>query len=184
MKLNFVYKAVCRTNGKVHYGIHATEDPFYGTPHATDHFVSNNAELLKDIKQYGRDAITVESLQAFPSMDDATKLLKHYAPHRTYKHGNTEAQLGNKNALGTALSDVTKQKMSDAVKGEKNPFYDKQHSSQTLAELSVFRAQMKWINDGTAEKQIIKGDTIPKGWTLGRVKSKRSAKKTQPVNDE
>jgi len=184
MKLYVVYKAVCIVNQRVHFGVHLTSDPYFGTPFASDEFLPNNAELVADLRRYGRSAFAIESLQAFGSYQDAANLLQSLQPTKTYRHGNEEAQKGNKNALGYVPSEATKQKLSEALRGEKNPFFDRRHNEQTIAELSEFRSQMKWIHKDREEKQIIKGEEIPEGWTLGRAPSTRKRLKNKAKKQE
>jgi hypothetical protein len=55
--------------------------------------------------------------------------------------------------------------------GEKNAFYGKKHSAETLSVLSQHRRGVRWITDGATERQIPKDEPTPTNYRPGRLKS-------------
>ena len=174
MKLHFLYKSTNRVNGKVFYGIHASEDLAFGSKDSTDPYCGSNDEIMETLQKYGRNAFFVEAIHAFATLEEAQRILPRYAIHNTYKEMRG-APPGNTNALGYVTTPEISAKLSEIRKGEKNGFYDKEHSSETKEIMSEFRSQMKWITNGEEEKQILKTEAIPEGFVKGR-KKKKSAK--------
>jgi len=162
-------------NKRVHFGVYASDDLFFGTADSKDPFIGNNRELLEDLQRYGRNNFRMEVIHAFPTLEEANRALARFSSEKTYRHGNSESMLGKQNSLGVVRSEETKRKMSDAKRKENNPRYGKEISKETRELLSINRANLRWINDGREEKQIAKTDPILDGWKLGR-KPRRKAK--------
>ena len=177
MSFYILFKTTCRVNQRVYYGIHKTMDIFFGTTESSDPYVGDTTDINEDLSKYGRKAFIVETIHAY---DDETKAhvalrdIKKKLPPNAYNTNYAACKMGNEYALGVVRSDETKARMSAAVLGDKNAFYGKKHNDATKEVLSEYRKQMKWITDGSAEQQIVKGDAIPDGWKLGR-KPRRSA---------
>lgn len=171
---HFVYKTTNLVNNRVYFGIHYSNDPFFGTESYFDGFIGNTNEIANDLKQYGRKAFLVQSFEAFQNREHAERLLSgliaNPPPGSYHTNARSEAQKGLQNALGTVRSEEFKAAASERTMGEGNPFYGKQHSTETKSVLSDFRTQMKWINNNIIEKQIAKSDNIPDGFVRGRLK--------------
>jgi hypothetical protein len=177
---HFVYKTTNLVNRRVYFGIHNSSDIFFGTDAYTDGYIGNTIEMNNDLKQLGRRAFLVESIEAFTDRAHADRLLSSLIanppPGSYHTNARSEAQKGLQNALGTVRSEEFKAAASERTIGEGNPFYGKQHSTETKSVLSDYRAQMKWINNNIIEKQIAKSDNIPDGFERGRLKRSSTIK--------
>ena len=178
----FVYKTTNLVNNRVYFGIHQSSDIFYGTESYTDGFIGNTNEMNNDLRQYGRNAFLVQSIEAFSDRALADRTLAPLianAPQGSYHtNARSEAQKGLQNGLGAVRSEEFKAAASERNSGDGNPFYGKQHSTETKSVLSDYRTQMKWINNNIIEKQILKSDNIPEGFERGRLKRSSTLKVT------
>jgi hypothetical protein len=178
----FVYKTTNLVNKRIYFGMHYSSDIFFGTQEYIDGYIGNTIEMNSDLKQYGRKAFLVQSFEAFTDRAHAERLLSSLianAPPGSYHtNARSEAQKGLQNALGTVRSEEFKAAASERTIGEGNPFYGKQHSTETKSVLSDYRAQMIWINNNIIEKQIAKSDNIPDGFERGRLKRSSTIKVT------
>ena len=80
------------------------------------------------------------------------------------------------NRNGITHSDETRRKISDAQKGENNPFYGKTHSDEFKQKISKIQSGKgnsqfgtMWITNGASNLKINKTDNIPDGYYKGRV---------------
>jgi hypothetical protein len=175
-----VYKTVCLVNGRVYFGIHRTDDPFFGSESYFDGYVGDTLDINRDLKQFGRKAFHVDGIEAYTDRSTAERRLEPFvssAPVGSY-HTNvrSESQKGLQNALGAVRSEEFKQAAAERVKGENNPFYGQKHSEDTKTRLKEHRAGVIWINDLSVEKQIQKDAEIPDGWQRGRLKNNSTLK--------
>lgn len=115
-------------------------------------------------------------------------------------------KIGNKNMVGKTLSAEARAKISKANKGRKrgeafaqkrreamiayfsNPENRKRrsetsskmrHSTETKEKLKRIKRGMKWITNGTEDKQLFGGAEIPAGWRRGRTWRKSANKRRQ-----
>ena len=170
----FVFKTTNLVNGRVYYGIHKSDDVFFGSDMYFDGYVGDTKELNEDLKRFGRRAFVVEGIESFWQREQAERILDNILrngnpPGSYHTNARSESHKGLKNALGSVRTDEFKAQLSEKHSGEGNPFHGKEHSPDTKARLSEFRASMMWINDGDLEKQIPKADEIPSGWSRGRL---------------
>jgi len=173
LKMYFLYKTTNRVNGRVFYGVYASEDIFFGTEFAEDKYCGQNAELMRDVKALGRHNFSVEALHAFPIEAAAHLALERYSPKSDYKHGN----------IGAQFEQSRRDKISAALKGERNGSYGVKPSEETRKKISIQKGGTRWINDGERSRQIPKGDPTPEGWNDGRPKSlAEKVRKTQRLN--
>lgn len=64
----------------------------------------------------------------------------------TYKHSEETRLKMRLVHLGTRLSDEHKQKISESLKGDKNPFWGKHHSTETLEKVRESNSS-NWVGD-------------------------------------
>ena len=70
---------------------------------------------------------------------------------------------------GKKLSEETKLKISEAMKGENNPLYGKQLSEETKLKIGeAFKGKI-WINNGVISKRVQCDEDIPEGFSRGRL---------------
>ena len=173
MQFVILFKTVNRVNGRVYFGVHRTSDLFFGTRESIDAYCGNTADIYADIKRYGRKAFIVEAIQGFANEQEAQ-------PHLDRLIASADANSYNKPRVFT---EEHKKKIAESQTGEKNAMFGKSHSDDTLQQLSAYRSSIKWINDGTTEKQIGKEDVIPEGWNSGRLyKPRKKRNKNSSVD--
>ena len=68
---------------------------------------------------------------------------------------------------GKPKSEEHKKKLSEARKGEKNPFYGKTHSEETRKKWSEARKEMRWYNNGKINTMA---KECPEGFVPGRLR--------------
>lgn len=185
-----VYKTVNLVNGRVYYGIHKTDDVFFGSEMYFDGYIGDAKELNEDLKRYGRRAFVVEGIESFWQREQAQRILDNILangnpPGSYHTNARSESHKGLQNALGSIRTDEFKAQLAEKHSGEGNPFHGKEHTEETKSKLSEFRASMIWINDGNAERQIPKTEEIPAAWVRGRlprirVKGRAISKSTPP----
>ena len=169
-----LFRTINMVNGKSYYGVHKTQDLFFGTPDSNDPYVGDTKDINADLSKYGRAVFLVEAIHAYADLESAQRFLKKYTEKpgkNSYNipelpHGN----IGNTNPNGSVRSQAFKDNLSRLYKGESNNFYGEKHSEETIKLMSEFRMQTIWINDGFSERQILKTDSIPDGWERGRKK--------------
>lgn len=169
-----VFKTTNLVNGRVYFGIHKTDDPFFGSEMYFDGYVGDTKELNEDLKRFGRRAFAVEGIESFWQRDQAERILNNILingnpPGSYHTNARSESHKGLKNALGAVRTEEFKAQLSEKHSGEGNPFHGKEHSPDTKTKLSEFRASMMWINDENTERQIPKAEEIPSGWVRGRL---------------
>jgi hypothetical protein len=159
VKLYFLYKTTCMANKRVSYGVHASNDIFFGTEHATDPYVGKSIGILEDLERYGRAAFVVEAIHAFPLEADAMKALEQYKPSTTYV------------PPVITRSDEFKKNLSVTRMGEGNPMYGKKMSDSAKAAISEHRSKQRWVNNGSSERQQPSSEPLAAGYTYGRLKT-------------
>ena len=99
--------------------------------------------------------------------------------HNAYNKGKPKSDetrrkmKGNKNALGYRHTDEAKNKIAEAMKGEKNPNYGKRYSEEHKKKLSEAHKGntntkgMHWYNNGKENKLCYE---CPDGFVPGRIK--------------
>jgi hypothetical protein len=181
MKFYVVFKTINLVNGKMFYGMHSTDDLFYGTEYYTDPYIGLSAALLQDFKKYGRNMFEVYAIHAFTTEklaeDYLEKLLLQMVPHVYESELYYNKKFEGVNPGGYNLSEETKLKMSIAKTGIPRPEDVKQRISET-------KSGTIWINDGKIDKTHIPGEPVPEGWKLGRVFRKRKSKSKSVIVDE
>ena len=124
---NYTYMVTNNINGKVYVGSHSWKgeglDPnYYGSGTA----------ITRAVKKYGKDNFQVEVLYYYNTVEecraDEERILTEYdvknCPH-SYNCKNSAIGFTSEDMKGKTVSDETRQKLSQALKGENNPLYGK-----------------------------------------------------------
>jgi group I intron endonuclease len=140
-------------NGKSYVGITTRTVSRRWSEHC---FVPNSCGQLlnKAINKYGKDAFIIETIASAKTLKDLKEVEKQLINQNQTKvpHGynltdggdgvfgykfTEEAKKRNGDAKrGTKASEQTKKKMQESHLGEKNPFYGKKHTPETLKKMS------------------------------------------------
>ena len=130
--MGYVYKITNTVNGKAYIGISIHEPE---KRRIRDHLSGyGNRIIAKAVKKYGKDAFTYEILEANVFDEFLPELEVFYI-----EKFNTVAPHGYNLTSGGdhgIPSEETRQKMSEALKGEKHPLYGKRHSAETRQKMS------------------------------------------------
>jgi group I intron endonuclease len=144
--MNFVYLTTNLVNGKQYIGSHYTNN-------LNDNYLGSGKALHLAIRKYGRNNFKREILQECESIEEARRLEEHYIHtlNTLSPNGYNISEIGGSGITGKSWgvhSEITKQKIrksvtetlnkpevrqkiSEAISGEKNGFYNKQHSEET-----------------------------------------------------
>jgi len=151
-----VYKVTNRLNSKFYIGVHATED-------LNDSYLGSGIAIMRAVKRYGADNFDKEILHNYLCIEDMFAKEKEIVNEAFVTRRDTynmclggEGSRGHvmskegKEALcrlrtGSQHSDETKKKMSESHKGkkhwaygktgEKNHWFGKKHSSETIEKM-------------------------------------------------
>ena len=113
----------------------------------------------------------------------ASELIFMRGPEHSYLHNKgrtfseesrqkmSEAKRGENNPnFGKQLSEEHRQKIAEAHKGENNPFFGKHHSAETRQKMSKTRKAMLWWNNGILSTRS--RECPGEGWKRGRLRFK------------
>ena len=148
-------------NNRVHFGVYASSDLFFGTEYATDPYIGKAKEMHEDLAKYGRQAFHVVSLQAFTNEEEAFKALERYRPLGNYRPN-------------IVRTEEYKQAKREAYAGENAPRFGDKQPEEAKRKIAAYRATTMWINNGDEERVVSKSEPIPEGWARGRNKSLRT----------
>ena len=82
----------------------------------------------------------------------------------------SESLKGNKNMLGKHHTEDVKRKISESHKGKKVSDETKRKMSESLKGKNTWSANFKWINNGFENRYISLDEDIPEGFSRGRLK--------------
>ncbi len=94
-----------------------------------------NTLLGRAIRKYGLGSFEKEILLEAP-IKSLNKLERHYVAKFSTMSPNGY-NLSSGGGVGRTCSDITRKKMSEARKGDKNPNYGKKHSAETLEKIGA-----------------------------------------------
>ena len=169
------YKQYCKDYEKIENYEKAKAENFKGwhCHHRLETHTSDGERRLVDITQKELKALNMyyhrpaEELVFLPESE-----------HNAYQKGKpksaeTRKKLkGNKNALGHCVSEEAKNKIAEAMKGEKNPNYGKRYSEEHKKKLSEAHKGntntkgMHWYSNGKENKLCYE---CPDGFVPGRI---------------
>ena len=147
MRKSYVYKITCKITGEYYFGssFRAKRDSYWG----------KGRKIKEQISKYGKENFVKEILGEFDDRTIAHKVENDYIEqfinddkclnerleHKFRLYGEeSRAKIGAANAIanrGKTLSEEHRAKISDALRGEKNPMYGKTFSEEHRAKLSA-----------------------------------------------
>lgn len=147
----YVYKLTNKTNGKIYIGFHGPkkdllEDSYYGS----------GVLIRKAVEKYGKDNFDKEVLFVYETEEEAKEMERSIV---------NEEFLARKDVYNLALGGS-----GGGLLGEKNPFYGKTHSEETLQILSE-KGKERTHTEETKEKistSINKSEKYKSGITKDR----------------
>ena len=124
---HILYVTTNTINGMIYIGIHSTEN-------VDDGYLGSGDRLGRAIKKYGSENFFRETLEERDTREEVLQLEKERVTLEFTKHENTyNIAIGGLGGCGLVpVSDKTKKRMSESRTGEKNHFYGKRHSEETL----------------------------------------------------
>ena len=132
--MGYIYKITNTINDKSYIGIsiHPPEKS-----RVRDHLSGHGNRIISNaVKKYGRDAFTYEILEdnifleLLPDLE--ISYIKHYQTVAPFGYNLTH---GGEGTLGYRPSAEHRRKLSETRKGEKNGFFGKKHSAETLLKI-------------------------------------------------
>lgn len=154
-----VYKAVNKTNGKVYIGQTIYDIEYRQKTHTTGQW---RTKFKHALDKYGVDGFEWSVLCECSSLQEMNGMEKKFIEE--YDSINTGYNLMSGGKQGGNHTETTKQKISEAMKGEKNPFYGKTHSEEAKKKIGEcetgernHNAREYIITTPTGEEILIKG---------------------------
>jgi hypothetical protein len=180
-----LFKTTNMLNGREWWGVHATDDMFFGTRDAIDPHIGDGMEISRDLRRQGRHTFHVEAIQAFADREEAYKHCKRHIDSASNKSYHTkpfnqalsDTHKGNTYRLGAIHTPESIERIRVVTTGENNPMYGKKHSPETLEKLVEHRKKVRWVHNPkkNTEKQVdLSVEDMPKGFQLGRLPKKKS----------
>lgn len=193
-KYHYIYKTTCLVTGKFYVGMHSTddlEDGYLGSgkilgysiaKHGRENHKRDIIEMCQNreaLKLREKDIVN-ETLLADPlninlkyGGDGGGKLWTPQQAEKFHKAGY-KAML---KSVGS-LSDISKRGAAGrtnyiAKRRLEDPDFDlrmRESSAKGVEAARQKNLMMRWINDGSFSKRILKTTSIPDGWYAGRVK--------------
>lgn len=177
----FLYVKEHSITKKKYFG-KTTKDPFK--------YKGSGIHWINHIKIHGNDVITT-IIGKFDSIDECEKYALNFSEMNNIVESKNWLNLKYENGLdgavpGTKLSEETKKKISNALKGKTYP--KTKYDIKDIIYISNLRRETQkgriWINDGIKDKKVFP-DFIPDGWIKGRLnnnlKNKKNIKQTEKI---
>lgn len=131
---------------------------------------------IRHLKKYGYDFST-EIIKKFESEEDCSEFAIKFSIENNIVNSDDWANLRNENGLdgapiGNVISEDVKRKISSSLYGRPSPKskYIMKESRESKSERSRLQnINTRWINNGIINKRISENDTVPDGWSLGRI---------------
>ncbi len=200
-KLHFIYKTTCIINNQFYYGMHSTDDLNDGykgsgkrlrnslNKHGEKNHEIEILEFLSDRESLKkREAEIVNELliqdplcMNLKTGGEGGLSSKEHAEKFHAAGGKKVFQILSKRHSENLKNDPEykikySKTMSKAISGEKNGFYGKSHSAESIKKMSdADRTGLKnsqfgtrWITNGKTNKKIKATDSLPIGYEFGR----------------
>jgi len=151
-KFNYTYVTTNILNGKQYVGDHSTNN-------LDDGYLGSGVAIKRSIQKYGEENFKKEILEFFDTKQQAFDAQEKWInEHNSMSpNGYNISPLGGVGVTG-CFSEETKQKISESISGEKNPFYGKTHTEETKQKLSV-AASLR-----TGKKNVMFGEDLYNVW--------------------
>lgn len=129
-KHNYVYKITNLINNKIYIGVHSTDD-------LNDGYMGSGRAIKNAIRRYGVENFKKEILVDFETAEIAYRLEKMLVDEKFINRKDTyNAKVGG---AGGRPSDEVRQKISEAMSGEKHRNFGKHHSEETKRKMSLVK---------------------------------------------
>ena len=180
MKKAWLYITTTLVNGKKYIG---------QTTSTRKNYIGSGRVIMAAIKKHGRENFVRENIyegdwefvdlleQEFIEKYDAVNSPLYYnqKPGGYYStHSDVSRKIMSEKAIGRKVSEESKQKRSEQMKGEKNHFFNKHHSQESIEKIKAKRAT-QIITEESNKKRSEKIKSLPKfqcsnckGWFFKR----------------
>ena len=134
MSSHYVYVIVNKINLKLYFGSHSWK----GT--GVDKNYYGSGKIIKQaVNKYGKDNFIVYPIKFYDSVEECRRaeeelLTKYNIANNIYCYNLKNSAIGSEK--GCKLSEEHKQKISQAITGEKHPNYGKHHTEETRKKIS------------------------------------------------
>jgi group I intron endonuclease len=147
-------------NGKKYIGITSKKPEDRWGKDGVRYKNNSNIYFWNAIQKYGWDNFKHEILLEDLSLSDALK--KEFEISKT--HNTTDSKFGYNGTVGRGgnfeISEESRLKYSNAVKGEKNPMYGKKHSKETIIKLKEINTKNAMYGKDNPVSRAVKGVNI------------------------
>ncbi len=158
-KFRIIYMTQNKINGKVYVGQHRTNN-------VNDGYLGSGVYFLKAVKKYGKENFNFGWLAFCETEDELNEKevywIKFFRDISERRQGIKLYNIvdGGKGTMGHIPTEERRKKQSDRMIGDKNPFYNKHHTEETKAIISL-KAKGRCPSKETREK-----------WSLSRKREK------------
>lgn len=166
----YIYKTTNLINGKIYVGQHQ-----YDLPEIDPNYRGSGKLLKEAFLKYGIENFTCDILQICYSKEELDDCEIYWIDKLKSKveFGNYNISMGGDggniyNSLPEDRKLEINKKHSEAILGEKHPFFGKTRSKETKEKIKNTKANQITITNGIISKVINKNDIIPEGWWIGQ----------------
>jgi group I intron endonuclease len=142
MTIGFVYLIKNKINSKGYVGITETSIDERWAGHIKTSRSSSNLLIHKAIRKYGVDNFDVTLLETCDSHDISNREKFHIINEKTFvcdypDQGYNMTKGGEYGILGYRHTDDTKRAISESLQGDKNPFFGRKHSQESIERMRL-----------------------------------------------
>jgi group I intron endonuclease len=140
--MGIIYKVTNKMNGKVYVGKTVQSLNRRKAQHKYNAFTQNNDTYFYNaIRKYGWNSFEWIIIDKSENTNELNELEKKYIKKykSTNKNFGYNLTFGGEGTIGYHLSEETKKRQSQLMKGENNPFYGKHHTKEAKEKMSRTR---------------------------------------------